>query len=407
MDEHLMKTRWTYILRAALIMACASILYSWSIFVTPLIEYHGWELTVVAMVASVELAFYAIGSFTGGKLNAIIGPRKSLTIGTFLFGLGIILTGLVPSSAPWLIYVTYSMISGLGIGISYNVGAYSVARWYPDKKGLAMGIVLAAYGGATAFLAPLASALIGQVGVINTFYILGVVFLTISLICALTFKAPPEGFNPVPAGTAGKVGNASEQRSYTASEAARTRQFWLFAIPVWFYPTAYLSMAPLFVVFGVSRGMTLGMATLGVSTVAVAQIIGRILLSAMQDKVGYKTVYTIAWSCTIISLVLLILSVQNVSMIFVGYIFLGLGYAGSTVVYTFASIEVFGPKYSGAIYGLSLMIDVPLFIILPRIFLAILESTGGYTASLIMAGVLCTIAWLCMISIKPIAAPKK
>ena len=136
-------------IRGLIILLCAGIINATSVFITPLAAYYGWEASAIANIGTTMLTFWPIGSIVGGKLLQKFGGKAVTLIGAIVFGAGLILTGLVPNSAPGLLYFTYSFLIGMGNGITYCGTMYCVMGWYPDKKGLAAGLCMAFNGGSS------------------------------------------------------------------------------------------------------------------------------------------------------------------------------------------------------------------------------------------------------------------
>ena len=136
-------------IRGLITLLCAGIINATSVFITPLAAYYGWEASAIANIGTTMLTFWPIGSIVGGKLLQKFGGKAVTLIGAIVFGAGLILTGLVPNSAPGLLYFTYSFLIGMGNGITYCGAMYCVMGWYPDKKGLAAGLCMAFNGGSS------------------------------------------------------------------------------------------------------------------------------------------------------------------------------------------------------------------------------------------------------------------
>ena len=92
----------------------------------------------------------------------------------------------------YILTITYGVISGAGVGIVYGVPMTVVARWFPEKRGFAVGMVLVGFGLSPLITAPLARAFVEQYGVMNTFLILGICFGFIIPILSLPFKYPSD-----------------------------------------------------------------------------------------------------------------------------------------------------------------------------------------------------------------------
>lgn len=102
----------------------------------------------------------------------------------------------MPQSSPWLLYVTFSFLQGLGNGLAYTVATYVSTGWYPDKRGLVSGLCMAFTGGSSAFLAPICSKLVQSTGIISTLRIVGLVSLVVCVVCALGVRQAPVGYTP-------------------------------------------------------------------------------------------------------------------------------------------------------------------------------------------------------------------
>ena len=136
----------------------------------------------------VSLAFYALFMFFTGRYIEKFHPKKILIFGALLVSIGWILSSFVTNI--FLLTITYGCISGAGVGIAYGVPMSVVAKWFPDKKGLAVGLVLIGFGLSPLITAPIVRFLVENYGVMGMFLILGVSFGAILPILAFTFKYP-------------------------------------------------------------------------------------------------------------------------------------------------------------------------------------------------------------------------
>ena len=97
------------------------ILYIWSIFVNPVSEhFNNWDISSVKLTSSFMLCFFVFGILTGGKLHLKIGADKVVLGGGLLLALGMFSSAFIPHSVPWLIYISYGIIGGFGVGSAYN-----------------------------------------------------------------------------------------------------------------------------------------------------------------------------------------------------------------------------------------------------------------------------------------------
>lgn len=186
--------RWLLVLLGMSVLLCTGSVYSWSIFRTPLESEFNIGATESLLPYTMALVFYAVFVTVAGFYIARIGPRKVAAAGGLIVGLGYILSSYANNIA--VMTLTYGVIAGTGVGTSYGVPMAVVARWFPDKKGLAVGLTIVGFGLSPLITAPWASGLIDTYGARSTLRIMGIVFgITIPVI-ALALKFPPDSWHP-------------------------------------------------------------------------------------------------------------------------------------------------------------------------------------------------------------------
>lgn len=196
----LAKGRWGLVVSGLIINLWLGSIYAWSVFVKPLTDYYTNELgqavtaNDILMPFSVFLAVFAITMPFTGRIIDNYGPRNVTIIGGVLTGVGWLL-GSFSSSVPML-YATFGVVGGIGVGIAYSVLVAVSARWFPDRRGLAVGLTVLGVGFSAFFTANIAGWLIGAYGVMNTFTIFGVVIIVLTILLALPLKFPPPGWVP-------------------------------------------------------------------------------------------------------------------------------------------------------------------------------------------------------------------
>ncbi len=194
------KGRWLLVVLGMIINLCLGTIYSWSVFVTPLTEFFTETLgeTVTAaevlLPFSVFLAFFAIAMPLSGKYIETLGPRTMTIVGGILTGAGWLLASTATSVQ--MLYVVYGVIGGLGVGIAYGAPVAVAARWFPDRRGFAVGMTLLGFGFSAFLTANIAGALITASGVMTTFRIFGAGFLILLVLLALPLRFPEPGWKP-------------------------------------------------------------------------------------------------------------------------------------------------------------------------------------------------------------------
>lgn len=167
------------------------------------------------------LAFFAIMVFVGGQIMEKLGPRNLSVLGGIIVGAGWFFSGYAGSLN--MLILTYGVIAGTGVGLVYGCPIAVAARWFPDKKGLAVGLTLVGFGGSALLTAKIADVLIASVGLATTFKYFGIAFLILLILLSLPFKFPtagwkPEGWTP--------AAGATVAADFEAGQMVKTGSFW-------------------------------------------------------------------------------------------------------------------------------------------------------------------------------------
>ena len=187
--------RWLQLLAMCVaMMAIANLQYAWTLFTSPLTKHYGVSLAVVQIAFSTfVLAETWLVPFEALLVDRL-GPRLVLTAGGVLVGLGWIGSGAFSPTIQWVWF--WYTVGGLGAGAVYG-GCIGVAmKWFPDRRGLAAGLVAGSYGAGVALtIVPIAN-MIHSSGMQSTFVFWGVVQGLITVSCALIISAPPRNWLP-------------------------------------------------------------------------------------------------------------------------------------------------------------------------------------------------------------------
>ena len=186
--------RWLLIPLGMCLLLCLGSVYSWSVFRTPLEGELNIGATESLLPYTLALVFYSTFVSITGFYIPRFGTRAITAIGGIFVGSGYILSSFATNIG--MVTFTYGVIAGTGVGIAYGVPMVIAARWFPDKKGLAVGLTIVGFGLSPLITAPLANSLINTYTVRPTLRILGVVFTVLVLAIATTLKLPPKDWHP-------------------------------------------------------------------------------------------------------------------------------------------------------------------------------------------------------------------
>ncbi|HMK15892.1 MAG TPA: MFS transporter, partial [Methanomicrobiales archaeon] len=202
--------RWILIALGLAINLALGSIYAWSAFIGPVTAHfraigEPVSATGALLPFSLFLATFAVAMPLSGRFIGTLGPRRMTIIGGILTGTGWLLASFAPS--PAALALAFGLVGGTGVGITYGVPVTLAARWFPDRRGMALGLTLLGFGISALLTGSVAGLLLGLYGLIHTFRIFGMAFLLLIPLLALPLSLPPPGWTPAgwtpPAGMAG------------------------------------------------------------------------------------------------------------------------------------------------------------------------------------------------------------
>ena len=393
------KNRSTVLAAGMVIQFCAGIIYMWSVFKGPIAAHLNWDAGAAALTASVMLAMFVLGVILGGYAQDRLGPKKITLAGSIMIGAGMACTAGVTSSAPWLVYITYGVIGGLGVGAVYTSTLAATQKWFPDRRGFASGMTVSAFGFSLVVFAPLAKFLLGGLGAPMTFLIFGVAFLAVCGFCSLFIQNPPEGYVPegyVPT----QAAHAKQQ--YSPQEIIKTKQFYLLAGGLFFTLPAYFILNPVFLSLGTARGLSDAIALLGVSLTGIGSAVGRLTVGWASDRIGRKAAM-VAIAMIILCAALVMIAAEG-ALFLICIVLVSFGFGGAAGVYAAMTTESFGTKYGGMNFGLVMIGFGASALVFPMIAKQ-LTAGGSYTSSFALAAATCAIAVVLVLLMKNPSKP--
>jgi OFA family oxalate/formate antiporter-like MFS transporter len=298
---------------------------------------------------SVLLALGVTAGF-GGYLNNRFGPRVMATVGGILYGLGVLLAAFAAPNI-FILYLTFGIIGGIGIGLGYIVALAMLIKWFPDRRGFITGLAVAGFGAGALITSPVAAALITSIGLGSTFLYLGIAYLLVIVIVAQFFRAAPEGYTPT-----GWTPSARQQvdrstREYTLPEALRLPRWYILWLILALNVTAGAALisvaSPLAQKF---TGVGAVTAALLVSVIGIFNGAGRLFWGWLSDGIGRPFAFLSMFIIQAIVFVLLP-SISSFALLLVPAAIIALCYGGGFGTMPAFAADFFGPKNAGTIYG--------------------------------------------------------
>ena len=380
------KNRWLMVIGAMSIHMCIGSVYAWSVYVNPIQSTMTWTLTDVTITFSIAIFFLGLSAALMGKFVEHKGPRVAATLAAVLFGLGTIGSGVaIALESKTLLYLTYGVLGGTGLGIGYLSPVSMLVKWFPDRRGMATGLAIMGFGFASAISGPAIKVLIDSVGISSTFYILGAVYFVIMFTAAQYLTNPPEGFMPQrlsQAISSGKKTIKEDLVNITRNEAIKTPRFYGLWIMLFINVTCGIAI--------ISVASPLLQEVIGISALAAASAVGlmgifngagRIVWASISDYLTRPVVFILFFVTQIIAFYLLT-TVTSILIFQVLLYYIMMCYGGA-----FASIpayigDIFGTKELGAIHGYILTAWALAGLAGPIIIAYVKDSTGSYTGTL-------------------------
>ena len=362
---------------------CVGILYVWSVLKPAAISYNGWEEGTVNLVASFMLFAFCVGNLFGGALNDRVGPKKVCVLGMLLFGGGILLSSFIPAGASIvLFYLSYCIIGGIGCGFTYGAVMSGIQKWFPHRRGFASGLGASTFGLATVVFSPIIGKMLGVLSISSTLRILSIVFLVVGMAASLFVMLPSEEYLsalPIPPVKKSSI----KTRDMPLSGAIKTLPFWCLFLGIFFYNGTWNLVTPLIKGLGMTRGLSESVAIACVSLTGLTNAAGRLIMSSLSDKLGrINTMHILSVMTAVLALLLIFVDGY---MYFAVILLTAFAYGGPAAINPATSTDFFGPKNSGANYGVIMLALGLSSIFFNAISNAMYAATGEYTLTFIMA----------------------
>ncbi|MCC3863760.1 OFA family MFS transporter [Terrisporobacter petrolearius] len=340
--------RWIYVFLGIIIMICFGTVYSWSIFRIPVEKVFNIGSTQSGLPYMTSLAFYALFMMLSGRYFDKFTPKAIILTGSLLLSFGWILSSF--SSNIYILTITYGVIGGAGVGIAYGVPIAIVTKWFPEKKGFAIGFVLLGFGISPLVTAPLARFLIEIFGVMKSFLILGVAFGIIVPILSYQFKYPSELEARM---LKKKSGKDDESNDKDTKEMVRSNSF------KGLYVNFIIGTMIGLMLIGITNNV--GIQLIGLSQKKVASMIsvfaifnglGRPVFGWITDKLSSKKAMLISYNLIIIAALLMLFSdSDNTTLFSIAFSIFWFNLGGWLSIAPTSTGILYGTKYYSQNFG--------------------------------------------------------
>jgi OFA family oxalate/formate antiporter-like MFS transporter len=380
--------RWAIAAAGFLMQVALGAVYAWSVFRNPLSTRFHWSIAEITLTFTIAISVLGIAAFFGGLWLNKKGPRVVALTGGFLYGLGVFLASFSADKLWWL-YLSYGVISGIGLGFSYIVPVAVLVKWFPDRRGLITGIAVGGFGAGALVTAPVATHLIQTVGVLQTFAYLGIGYLVVTMATGFFMQNPPAGWRPEGWSPSAAQAAQRAKAEYTLGAALRSWQWWALWLLLFLNTSAGISIisqeSPMFQKIAmVNAVVAAGM----VGIVSIGNAVGRIFWAWVSDAITRRWTFVVMFLLQF-GLFWIVPSATAVTMLTVVSFVILMCYGGGFGTMPAFAADYFGSRNVGPIYGLMLTAWGAASAFGPLLIAYTLKISGNYTSGLhIIAGVM-------------------
>ncbi len=373
------------------------ILYAWSVFSKQLVESvakggFGWTKTQATLPYTIAIACFALMMVPAGRLQDRLGPRIVASAGGILTGLGLIVASFASPVSALPAMLGFGVLAGTGFGLGYAAATPAAVKWFPpEKKGLITGLVVAGFGVAPVYIAPLSKYLLAAYGVNQSFRLLGIAFLVVATAFAQFIRNPAQPYQKA----GGAVAAAAPARpEKTWREMLRTPSFYSLWVQYACAATGGLMIiGHMARIVSVQSGNSIKIGFVFVALLASFNAGGRIVAGIISDYVG--RVVTLAFVCLMQAVTLFFFSqLTTITGFIFGSALVGFCYGACLSLFPATTADKWGTKNLGLNYGVLFTAWGVGGVIGPMLAGRIADATGSYALAYEIAGGFLVLAFL-------------
>jgi MFS transporter, OFA family, oxalate/formate antiporter len=390
--------RWMPVVGGILMNLALGSFYAWSVFVLPLEKEFGWTRTDTSWVYTIAVLCFAATFIVAGRIQDKKGPKICAYAGGLLVSAGFLLSSFTTSLVT--LYIFFGVIVGVGNGFGYSTPTPVASKWFPDKRGLVVGLMVGGYGAGQAIFGTLANErLIPALGWRTTFQILSGIFLVMTMIGATLLKNPPVGYRPP--NWSPQAGVHAHHADFTTREMLATPTFYLLWIAFAFGTTAGQMTISQLVPFARAAGLGATIATYSLIVTSLGNAGGRILSGWMSDTIGrLRTLQTMVFLSALAMPALFLLR-QQVVPFFALIALVYWCYGTQLSLFASTTADFYGTRNLGLNYGVLFTAWGAAGILGPGTAGRIYDRFGDYRYAFFSAAAFAAIAFVSLLIAKP------
>ena len=371
--------------------------YSGSVIAKPLLEMVNVPEAEIkahwATLFSLGIVFLPLGMIIAGWLTDKKGPRVPIALGAITFATGLFLASIATSYA--FLCFTFGFLISIGSGLAYGPVVASAVRWFPDRRGLASGLVVAAMGFGPVLIAPFCSTMLSYGFHISTILLCWGGIALIAMGAAAFITSPPSNFQGTAKPDAKKTAPTTTIREVSWSGMIRTTDFWCLSL---FF---ILGTMPGLMVISQANGILVSrggfepvVAGVLVGVLGVANALGRLLWGLISDYLGRTNTLAVMFVCSAVAMLVLPFAASSILLVAVMFA-IGTVYGGYLGLFPSFCADSFGLKNMSLNYAVLFIAFAVSAMVGPRIYASLENPQHAFfiAATLALLGAIGTVVY--------------
>jgi OFA family oxalate/formate antiporter-like MFS transporter len=337
-----------YLVFATITLLVLGLIYAWSIFATPLGKAFGDYGPQLPQVFQVSMFAFCLSALIGSQIVRRRSAKASIILAAILMAIGFTLTALFAGVSIWVLFICYGILAGSGVGIGYNAIISLINPWFPDRIGLASGVMMMGFGISALVFGSLAEFLFGAMKEdwYLVFIMIAVVAFVVMFLLAFIAKPAPKDIGS----KLGIVSVATEAKTSSTQQGfiLKSRTFWVYSIWSVFVVACGLTLIGTAkqgaLALNLDTAISVGFPALLVGLVSTMNGLSRILNGAIFDRIGLLPVMLIASAACFACMAGLALSLS----LSIGPLYI---VAAILVAFSYAACPVMGAAFARQRFG--------------------------------------------------------
>ena len=338
-----MSQKYKTLLGSLLALLALGSVYAWSLFNQPLALKFNTDLSNVAFTFGVMSLALAVGGSISGQLKLKIGITNVVILAACLVGAGLGLAAFAPNF--YLLYLTAGVLLGLGDGIGYMLVLTNCVRFFPQNKGLISALSIGAYGGGSLIYKIIDSYMMQEHGIETALLVWGISASTITAFASMLIY---DSISSIKNNASSKV-----SRDFDLKQSIKTKEYWI--LSGMFFIDCMCGLYVIGVVSDIGTSfinLSFEDAASAVSVVALANILGRLIMGALSDRLPRIRLITFDQGLSLVAMLLLLVLPADKFVFYISVALIAFSFGGTLTIYPSIVSDFFGLKNFAKNYGL-------------------------------------------------------